>query len=146
METDFIINDLVRIKEQEYSNYAKNVIWNENVFRILYIDDTIVKLSDIDNAIPINSIEPIPIDGIADACIYYDPVIAADIISPGTPIPIRQKDTSYYVNGLESMHMDDHTLKDEFLSFNFKYVHEVQHWLREDGCQDELDVNKTIKV
>lgn len=146
MITNFEINDLVRIKGKEYNHYAKAVIWNENVFRILSIDGNLVKLSDIDSDIPINTIEPIPIDGIADACIYYDPSIAADIISPGTPIPIRQKDTSYYVHGFESMHLDNHTLKDEFLSYNFRYVHEVQHWLRDGGSRDELCINNTIKV
>ena len=142
---DFEINDLVRIKEQKYTHYAKKIIWNENVFRILSIDKTIVKLSNIDNDIPIDFIEPIPIDGVADSCIYYDPTIAADIIFSGILTHGHQKNTSYYLDGFETIHIDEHTLKDEFLSLNFKYVHEVQHWLREDNSRDELYVNNTIK-
>ncbi|MDY6327608.1 MAG: hypothetical protein SPL47_09925 [Bacteroidales bacterium] len=142
----FKINDLVRIKEQEYNRIAKDVIWKENVFRILSLNESTAKLSDIENDIPLNSLEPIPIDGVADASIYYEPAIAADIIFHGEPIPVRQKNTSYYVDGFDTVHVDNHTLKDEFLAMNFKYVHEVQRWLHESGSRDELRVNQTLKV
>ena len=142
----FKINDLVRIKEQEYNRIAKDVIWKENVFRILSLNESTAKLSDIENDIPLNSLEPIPIDGVADASIYYEPAIAADIIFHGEPIPVRQKNTSYYVDGFDTVHVDNHTLKDEFLAMNFKYVHEVQRGLHESGSRDELRVNQTLKV
>lgn len=145
MKTKYKTNDLVRIKEKVYNLYAKDVLWSENVFRILSIDESKVRLSDIDTDIPINAIEPIPIDSVADSCIYYDPSLAANIIPPGEPISVHQRNTLYYVEGFETMHVNGHTLKDEFLAKNFKYVHEVQHWLSEDGSRDELRVNNTLK-
>lgn len=141
----FKINDLVRIKEQEYNRLAKDVIWNENVFRILSLNETTAKLSDIENDVPLNSLEPIPIDGVSDSSIYYEPAIAADILFSDKPIPIRRNNTSYYVDGFNTIHVDNHTLKDEFLAMNFKYVHEVQRWLHETGSRDELRVNQTLK-
>lgn len=145
MKTFFEVNDLVRIKEQEYSRLSKDVMWNENVFRILSIDCPTVKLSEIENDVPLSSIEAIPIDGVADSCIYYDPALAANVILPGQPITAHKNDTSYYVDGLETMNVDDHTKKDEFMAKNFKYVHEVQRWLKEDGSRDELQVKYTSK-
>lgn len=143
METVFKINDLVRIKEEEYNLYTNEVLWNENVFRIMSIDDKNVKLYDIENEIPITAIEPIPIDGKSDACIYYASAFMADI---GEKI-LEHKDygTDYYVDGFEKMHVDDHTMKDDFMAKNYKYVHEVQHWLCENGSRDELRVNNTLK-
>ena len=142
---DFENDDFVRFKLDSYSEYAKDVIWDENVFRILSIKGKYVKLLDVINEVPLDAIEPIPIDGCADSCIYYDPVIAADIIPYGKPVPVRKKDMSYFVDGFEKMHIDGHTLKDEFISLNFKYVHEVQHWLRESSVLEELQLNKTLK-
>lgn len=142
---NFKTNDLVRIKEHDYNRLAKDVIWNENIFRILSINETTVKLSDIDNKIPLNSIEPIPIDGVADSSICYAPAIAADFILPGEPIPVHMKNTSYYVDGFNTVHVEGHTLKDEFLAKEFRYVHEVQRWLQENGSRDELRVNQTLK-
>lgn len=144
-EIKFKPNDLVRIKEQDYNCIAQDMIWNENVFRILSINEITANLSDIDNGVPLDSLEPIPIDGVADSSIYYDPAIAADIVFPGEPIPVHKKNTSYYVDGLNTVHVDGHTLKDEFLAMNFRYVHEVQRWLQEGGSRDELRVNRTIK-
>ena len=142
---NFDINDLVRINEQEYNHYAKDVIWNENVFRILSKNETTAKLSDIDNEVPLNLLEPIPIDGVADSSIYYAPAIAADVILPGDSIPVHKKNISYYVEGFNTVHVDGHTLKDEFMAKKFRFVHEVQRWLQENGSRDELRVNQTLK-
>lgn len=142
-ENNFKPNDLVRIKEHDYNHYAKDVIWNENVFRIIFINDTTVKLSDIDSEVPSDIIEPIPIDGKADACIYYVPAFMAGM---GDTI-FKHKDTgtSYFVNGFEAVHLEGHTLKDEFLARKLRFVHEVQHWLQETGSRDELRVIQTLK-
>ena len=143
MENDFRPNDLVRIKDQEYNHISQNVYWNENVFRILSINKMTVELSDIDSEVPSDIIEPIPIDGKADACIYYAPAFMA---SMGESIH-EHKDagTSYYVNRFGTVNVDGHTLKDEFLTMKFRYVHEVQRWLQENGSRDELRVNQTLK-
>lgn len=142
---EYRINDLVRIKEQDYKRITNEVLWNENVFHILSTNGLTVKLSDIHTDVPIEAIEPIPIDGVSDASIYYDPIIAADIVPPEQPFPTRKKNTSYYVDGFATIHIDGHTLKDEFLSKDFRYVHEVQRWLVEEFGRDELRVNQSLK-
>lgn len=144
MVINFEIGDLVRIEETEYARYSKGVMWNENVFSIMEIIGAEVKLSYLDETIPLNSIEPIPIDGKADACIYYNPAFMAGI---GETIIVHEIDTDkYFIDGFEQTYINGHTLKDEFLAKRFKYVHEVQHWLKENGSRDELRVNYTLKT
>ena len=145
MKYDIEVADLVKIKEEYYNTYAKDVICNENAFRILSISKDCATLSDINGEVPLSAIEPIPINGKDDACIYYDPMIAADIIEEGTPVKCRNRNTSYYVDGFATMHIGDRTLQDEFLEKGFAFVHEVQHWLREDSSWEELKINQTIK-
>ena len=139
------VNDIVKLKDGFYNTYAKDILWNENAFCILSISNDGVTISDIDGVIPWAAIEPIPIDTVADACIYYDPMIAADIIMGNKTCPCHHRDTSYYVDGFAQMHLGDRTLKDEFLEKKFCYIHEVQHWLREDSDWEELKINQTIK-
>lgn len=141
MKYNIELSDLVKLKEDFYSIYAKDVCWNENVFRILSITKTFATLSDIKCEVPLFAIEPIPINGKDDLCIYYDPMIAADIMD----IKSRDINTSYYVEGFSAMHIGNRTLQDEFFEKEFKYVHEVQHWLREDTGWDELKVLQTYR-
>lgn len=145
MKVNYEINDLVRLKSDAYDIYAKQVIWNENAFYILSLNSVSVTLSDIKGKIPLNAIEPIPIDGVADSCIYYDPIIAADIVADGMPIPTHNKDLSYYIDGFDRMHIEDTTLKTLFLEKGFQYVHQVQHWLKEEHDCDGLKIRQTVK-
>ena len=146
MELSYKLNDIVRLTTDAYSIYAKQIIWNENAFHILSFNNESVTLSDIKEEISLSAIEPIPIDGIADACIYYDPIIAADIIPHGMPIPTHNKDLSYYIDGFNRMHIEDTTLKTLFLEKGFRFVHQVQHWLREEFGSDDLRIKQTIKL
>lgn len=145
MKCNIEISDLVKLKEEHYNTYAKDVIWNENVFRILSLSNDSVTLSDINGEVPLFAIEPIPINGKDDSCIYYDPMIAADIIEEGTHIKCRNRNTSYYVDGFATMHIGDRTLQDEFREKEFEFVHEIQHWLRENSSWEELKINQTTK-
>lgn len=145
MKLSYKRNDLVRLTGDAYNIYAKQVCWNENAFHILSFNNESVTLSDIKGEIPLSAIEPIPIDGISDACIYYDPIIAADIIPHGMPIPTHNKDLSYYIDGFDRMHIEDTTLKTLFLEKDFQFVHQVQHWLREEQDCDGLKIRQTIK-
>lgn len=145
MKQNFEKNDFVRLTEKAFNTYAKNTIWAENIFTILSKDGDHFRLSDIDETIPQSAIEPIPIDGISDACIYYDPLLAANFVISGENIPTHHKDTSYYIDGFSKMHIEDHTLKDEFDMLGFKYVHEVQQWLRPSHTLESLKVNYTLK-
>ena len=59
--------------------------------------------------------------------------------------PYTKKNLSYYINGFATMHIDNTTLKDLFLEQGFQFVHQVQHWLREDFDEDNLKIIQTIK-
>jgi len=145
MKVNYETNDLVKLTNDAYNIYAKQVFWNENAFHILSLNNESVTLSDIKAEIPLNAIEPIPIDSVADACIYYDPALAADIILNGMPIPTHNTDLSYYIDGFDRMHIEDTTLKVLFLEKGFQYVHQVQHWLREEHDCDGLKIRQTVK-
>lgn len=145
MELSYKLNDIVRLTTDAYSIYAKQIIWNENAFHILSFNNESVTLSDIKEEISLSAIEPIPIDGIADACIYFAPTIAADVVPHGMPTPSHNKDLSYYIEGFDRMHIEDTTLKTLFLEKGFQYVHQVQHWLREEHDCDGLKIRQTVK-
>lgn len=145
MKLSYKLNDIVRLTNDAYSIYAKQVIWNENAFYILSFNNESVTLSDIKGNIPLSAIEPIPIDSVSDTCIYYDPALAADIDPNIMPTPTHNKDLSYYIDGFDRMHIGNTTLKALFLKKGFQYVHQVQHWLREDHDCDGLKILQTIK-
>lgn len=140
MKTLFEKNDIVRIKTEIYNNYANNVCGSVNAFVITDIDEDSVRLSNIKTSLALYEIEPLPIDTISDSCVYYDPVIFADIIVPGTCEPFHSKDFSYFVDGFSKTTIGSRTLKELFLEQNFQNVHEVQHWLREEFDHDGLKV------
>lgn len=47
MKVTFEVGDLVRLTNEAYGIYGKQVIWNENAFIILSIEHSSVTLSDI---------------------------------------------------------------------------------------------------
>lgn len=143
MEHSFKENDIVRIKSDEY---AKDIVWEENAFAIAKITGNDVILSEYVRIVPMDAIEPVPIDGIADTCIYYDPDIAADIIAPGTTCTDRSRDYTYYMKSFSKTNVDGISLRESYDRYGFKYVHEVQHWLKEEYCDNGLKIRHTIRM
>lgn len=90
------------------------------------------KLSELFAEVPINQLQYIPIDSISDSMIYYDSLVAASVEKPDQPIPVHQTNYSYYMDSFANLNMGDKTYKQIVEEKEFQFVHEVQHWLKEN--------------
>lgn len=75
--------DFVRLHDNVYHHKIDTLNFKVNAFVVDSIgqnpNDTI-KLKGIENELSVGDVEAIPIDGIHDLCIYYDPIIAASYV------------------------------------------------------------------
>lgn len=140
--------DFVRLDENAFALAVDNTFEETNVFEIDSIDDESgsVKLKDVKYSINIDDIEPIPIDGVHDKNIYYDPVIAASIVTPGQPVPVHHRDYSYYMDSFKRSTYEDKTFDVLIKDANCQFVHEVQHYLEEEFSSHDLKINHTYKL
>ena len=139
------INDFVEIKQSVLGKYnAVNPI-ERNLFTIHIIRGDYYDLLEMpDVSFPKNSIAPVRINGKDDAPIYFDPVIAAPTVSRGEPVPSYSVDKTYFMRQFENCFDENHVSYKELVKqHNFLYVHEVQHWLREESGQEELKLMKS---
>lgn len=142
----FETNDIVRLKEgAKYEVYRLDKGAN-NIYRIEASGVDSVRLGYIYDLVPYWDIEPLPIDGKADKYIYLDVVVAASTVAEESQAPIRTIDKTYFVDALKKIKVgDEKTMFDEYLQHDFRYVHEVQHWLRKKGYLDlRIDENKLM--
>ncbi len=140
------VGDIIRIKDT-YRNLYKSVLKNRMVFEIWGInDDGTVNLDMVDTHVPYSHIEPVRIDGVSDKDIYYDPFVAASFIAPGETPPVHYTDYSYYLEHFKrnTFEGEEETLYDLCVSQKFRYVHEIQHWLRDVYGWDRLMINYGI--
>ncbi len=93
--------------------------------------------------VTIDDLVPVQIDGVHDKSIYYAPVVAASTIGDDMSIPIREIDRSYYMDAFrkEVWQEDGQTTWDKVSACRFRYVHELQHWLRTETLQDGLEID-----
>lgn len=140
--------DYVKIVDSSYEAYTKSVFYSDNVFKIVKVlDDGSLKLADIEVEVPRNNIEAIPIDGIHDRNLYYDPIIAASYVASGQPTPVHHSPSGvYYMDGLENTIFKNKTLRQLVEERNCQFVHEVQHCLRDEINNDDLKLDETIKT
>lgn len=129
----FEIGDFVRIKDSERNKYKdkQNAVhmhdWN--LFEIHSKDGDVCKLVDFDADVPCHDLEAIPIDGVYDKKIYYDPIVI-----PAQGSVLRSTDYSYYMKSFENnLDEEGNKYSDLIKEKDFHFVHEVQHWLREQG-------------
>lgn len=146
----FEISDFVMLTEIKYQELVGSLFYSNNVFRITDIDNSGIrakyKLENIDDWLGHEYILAIPIDGVHDKDIYYDPVIAAPAIAPGQPIPVRNTDYSYYMDHFKRWTYQGKSYAELVNEANCQFVHEVQHYMREElgGC--ELRINHRYKL
>jgi len=139
---NFVKDDFVKLKNKEY--IQSSVIYkgtSPNVFKISEIQGDQVKLAYVDNLVPLCEIEPIPINGIDDKGIYYDPVVAASIIAPGQPIPEHKRDYTYYLDRFKNDTFWEKTLHEIIDEEGLQFVHEIQHFLRDKYHVDDLRID-----
>lgn len=142
MKDSFEAGDFVRFvnAERVKPNIFGHII---NVFKIKSIDGSTITLYDVDTPVDLVDIMPILIDGVEDRWIYYRPIIAASIVLPGQPIPTHTTDYSYYLDALKRCTYKDTTFYEMIMEQQLKYVHEVQHFLRNIAHSDDLKINDT---
>lgn len=140
--------DYVKFVDSVYESYTKAVFYSDNVFRIVSVlDNSSYKLADIEVDVPENDVEAIPVDGVHDRNIYYDPIIAAPYVALGQPVPVFHSQRGvYYLDGLSNTTLGNKkTLRQVVEEYDCQFVHEVQHCLRKEMQNDDLKLNKTIK-
>lgn len=59
-------------------------------------------------------------------------------VTDGTTKPLRKTDYTYYMDRLRDIPYGDQTVYDMIKQKELKFVHEVQHWLREHLREDNL--------
>ena len=148
--TEYREGDYVRILSRDYGKYAKDLYYKDNVFEIEKIegkqvlcDDNAVtiKLKDIEGKIPIGSIEAIPLDGKHDQNIYYDPIIAASTGLPGEPIPVYNRDYTYFMEQFKNSFYKGKSYHELITEKECRFVHDVQHYLMDEFGDDELKIH-----
>ena len=138
--------DFVRLHDNVYQQKLDSLSFKVNAFVVESIGqnpkDTI-KLKGIENELSIGDVEAIPIDGIHDLCIYYDPIIAASYVGADGYVPTYNTDYSYFIDNFKIRQVDGKgTLYDEMKKTNVQFVHEVQHWLSSELNDNGLKINK----
>lgn len=138
--------DFVRLHDNIYHHKIDTLNYKVNAFVVDSIgqnsNDTI-KLKGIENELSVGDVEAIPIDGIHDLCIYYDPIIAASYVGADGYVPAYNTDYSYFIDHFKNVQVGGKgTLYDEMKKTNVQFVHEVQHWLSSELNDNGLKINK----
>ena len=125
-------NDIVKLGDSKFDALKDQLWFSDNTFVIAEVGmDGTVSLNELDEPISISEIMPLSISKKHAGNVYYDPIIAASIIGPDDEIPVHSTDYSYFMDAFGRVTEEDGTtLRGLVEEQKFKYVHEVQHWLR----------------
>ena len=131
---------LVKLKEDVFIRTKKthqpHKAVDVNIFEITKIGNTKVKLSGIDKELSINEIEPIPVNGVDDRWIYFEPCVAATRTEYSQIQEPIYTDYTYYLSAIKNINNSGMNTS------KFKYVHEVQNHIKDDfPSGDMLCVN-----
>lgn len=146
---DFQVGDFVALSSTAFNEVEKALVYSNNIFRIKAIDHStgmpFYKLDIDGKKFSPDEIEAIPIDGIHDRDIYYDPIIAASFITPGQPTPVHRTNYSYFMEQFERCSYEGKTYSELVSEANCQFVHEVQHYMNEEFGKCELKVKNNYK-
>lgn len=107
-------------------------------------NSTMIKLKDIEELVPYRSIEAIPLDGKHDQNIYYDPIIAASTVLPEEPIPVHNRDYSYFMDQFKNSFYEGKNYHELIKEQKCRYVHDVQHYLMDEFGEDDLKIHHIL--
>lgn len=128
---NFKKNDIVRLRNEYFDKIKSKLFFPQNIFFIdKFLDDgEFVLLRNVDITVPSSEIRPVKIDGEEDRFIYYEPVIAADVVRPGEAIKCRHVDRDeYYLQKMKTcFDSKGQSYYDILNEEHFVYVHELQH-------------------
>lgn len=128
---DFKKNDIVRLRNEYFDKIKSKIFFPQNIFFIdkLLDDGMSVLLRNVDIKIPSSEICPVKIDGEEDRFIYYDPVIAADVVRSDEEVKGHHVDKDeYYLQKMKTcFDSKGRSYYDILNEEHFVYVHELQH-------------------
>ena len=142
----FVVGDFVQLRWKEFvSNKDGNI--KTNLFTISDIQDNKqYKLDEWNRLFSREDLRPVFIDDEVSQNIYYDPTIAAPTVAVGQPLPTFRTNHDYFMKQFESiLDYNDVSFKQHVERKEFLYVHEVQHWLREEFGGDDLKTREMLK-
>lgn len=145
------VGDFVRIKDSVYqkilAEHPDNIIYNENIFTIGNISDGgQIITRESNRPLSFDDIEAVLIDGKEDAIIYYDPILMASYVASGQPVPVHNTDYSYYMDHFKRCYDSRKVSFYEMVEKQgFQFVHEVQHWLKDEIHDNRLMLNHTFR-
>lgn len=138
----FEVKDIVKFIDEANvrPDYLHNV---ENIYQIVRVEGSKISLSREYSAVlivDVNDITGVRMDGKEDRFIYFDPIIMASFVMPGDSVPEHRRDYTYYLDA-NATFPQNRTMRDFIEDNGFKYVHELQHYLREHYQTDDLKIN-----
>lgn len=143
---DYQWNDIVRLKDAKFEELRGKLWFSDNAFVITgEVQEGVVSLKELDAPVALSEVQPMPISKKYASNIYYDPVIAASVVRPGDEIPVYNRDYTYFLDAFERVLIGDgSTLRIQAEKQGFKYIHELQHWLREKYGTDDLRIRHRL--
>lgn len=139
-------NDIVRLGDFKFEELKGQLWFSDNAFVVAEVGkDGMVSLNELDMPLSASEVLPVPISKKHAGNVYYDPIIAASINGPDDEIPVHSTDYTYFMDALSRVTEEDGTtLRAHVDEQKFKYVHEVQHWLRNRYETDDLKLHHKI--
>lgn len=143
---DYQRNDIVRLVDTKFEELKGQLWFSDNAFVIAEAcNGSSVSFKELDVPVSVSEVLPMPINKKYAGNIYYDPVIAASVVGPYDEIPVHSTDYSYFMDSFgRVVEEDGTTLRTLVDGQKFKYVHEIQHWLRERYETDDLKIHHKI--
>lgn len=140
-------NDIVKLSKIKFERLSKELFFPQNLFIIKEVNknEVGIALKNVNHFFSFEDILPVKIDGKEDRDIYYDPIVAASIVTEGEETPAVQRDSSeYYMVSLKKSY--DENLESYYNKIHnkgIKYVHEIQHVI--PSLQDDLKIHYHIR-
>lgn len=140
-------NDIVKLSKIKFERLSKELFFPQNLFIIKEVNknEVGIALKNVNHFFSFEDILPVKIDGKEDRDIYYDPIVAASIVTEGEETPVVQRDSSeYYMVSLKKSYDENHeSYYDKIYNKGIKYVHEIQHVI--PSLQDDLKIHYHIR-
>ena len=146
MSLSFQKNDFVRFTPRAWRRYSQKSYTTDNIFEVKSVSENGYTLDVFDETIPAKYLEPVPIDGKSDSMVYYDPIVAASLIGPNEAPPVHHTNYQYYMDAFKkSFYSDGQSMYEIVKKRMYRYVHEVQRWLRKDYGWEDLKIRHHYK-
>ena len=140
-------NDIVKLSKIKFERLSKELFFPQNLFIIKEVNknEVGIALKNVNQFFSFEDIIPVKIDGKEDRDIYYDPIVAASIVTEGEETPAVQRDSSeYYMVSLKKSYDENlESYYDKIHNKGIKYVHEIQHVI--PSLQDDLKIHYHIR-